>query len=141
MKKQNQTKEQMQRKKNQGMNWIWIRSRYAIYLRDGMACVYCGADATTKRMGLDHIVPVAAGGQNKADNLVTCCETCNSRKNTKPMRQWLKEIKDNGSIRKYIDAAIVKEIKPYRKEAKLLLARRKAAKDAAKAAKSHLKIA
>ncbi|KKK72946.1 hypothetical protein LCGC14_2898780, partial [marine sediment metagenome] len=31
------------KEKNQGMNWIRPEKRLAIYLRDGLACCYCGA--------------------------------------------------------------------------------------------------
>lgn len=36
------------KKRTQGMNWIRKDKRLAIYMRDGMACVYCG-------LTLDHL--------------------------------------------------------------------------------------
>jgi hypothetical protein len=32
----------LRKEKNQGMNWISQHKRLAIYLRDGLACCYCG---------------------------------------------------------------------------------------------------
>ena len=62
-----------------GMNWIRKPKRLAIYLRDGMACVYCGAgieDGAT--LTLDHVRTRSNGGGNEAGNLVTCCRKCNT---------------------------------------------------------------
>jgi hypothetical protein len=63
----------------QGMNWISQHKRLAIYLRDNLACVYCG-DAVEQgaKLTLDHVVPVSKGGTNGGDNLVTCCHRCNT---------------------------------------------------------------
>lgn len=63
----------------QGMNWCRPSTRLAVYLRDGLACVYCGdtIEEGTK-FTLDHITPVSKGGTNKPKNLVTCCHRCNS---------------------------------------------------------------
>lgn len=63
----------------QGMNWISQVSRLAIYLRDGLACVYCQASVEGgARLTLDHLRPRIAGGTNEARNLVTACVSCNS---------------------------------------------------------------
>jgi 5-methylcytosine-specific restriction endonuclease McrA len=67
------------RKQNFGMNWISQHKRLAIYLRDGLACCYCGASVTDEvKLTLDHIIPHSHGGSNNETNLVTCCHTCNS---------------------------------------------------------------
>lgn len=66
-------------KKYQGMNWIRKEKRLAIYLRDGLACCYCGATVEDgARLTLDHIVPHSHGGSNNESNLVTACQKCNS---------------------------------------------------------------
>lgn len=65
--------------RTQGMNWIRKTTRLAIYLRDGLACAYCGATLEDgARLSLDHIRPYSAGGSNKPSNLITCCGQCNS---------------------------------------------------------------
>lgn len=79
---------------NQGSNWIRRSTRLAIYDRDGFSCVYCGAGAEQEgvALGLDHVNPRELGGSNKPRNLVTCCESCNVDKSTKPIKQWLAEL-------------------------------------------------
>lgn len=63
----------------QGMNWISQVSRLAIYLRDGLACLYCSASVEGgARLTLDHVKPRSKGGTNGATNLVTACVSCNS---------------------------------------------------------------
>jgi hypothetical protein len=51
----------------QGMNWIRQEKRLAIYLRDGLACCWCGFTVEDGvRFTLDHIVPRQMGGGNDA---------------------------------------------------------------------------
>ena len=58
----------------------------AIYDLYNHACIYCGA---TKRLELDHIVPLFSGGPHCEDNLVVACKPCNSSKRAKPLEAWL----------------------------------------------------
>lgn len=76
------------RKPGQGSKWIRKTTRLAIYLRDGMACVYCGAGAEDADLTLDHVRPCALGGQNVARNLVTCCKLCNDAKGALSLTLW-----------------------------------------------------
>ncbi len=73
--------------KRHGMNWIRKDQRLAIYLRDGMACVWCGdgvEDGAT--LTLDHCTPYVRGGSNAASNLVTACRRCNSARGARSLR-------------------------------------------------------
>jgi hypothetical protein len=73
-----------------GMNWIRQEKRLAIYLRDGMACAYCGdAVETGAALQLDHIIPVEKGGSNEAENLVTCCDRCNLAKAERNVAEFI----------------------------------------------------
>jgi 5-methylcytosine-specific restriction endonuclease McrA len=74
--------------KNQGMNWIRPEKRLAIYLRDGLACVYCGSGCERDRLTLDHLTPYSKSGSNDPSNLVTCCLTCNSTRGAKSWRRF-----------------------------------------------------
>lgn len=110
-----------------GGKWIQPRKRLAIYLRDGMACVYCGAkveDGAT--LSLDHLLPQSYGGGNHEGNLVTCCHSCNSKRGNMDLGQWL-EVACGDKAAK-IAALIVKhtglDLAPYRAEAKAIIARR-----------------
>jgi hypothetical protein len=56
------------------------RLRYEIFRRDNHTCRYCGAAAPDVPLRIDHVTPVALGGTDLPDNLVTACEPCNSGK-------------------------------------------------------------
>lgn len=48
--------------------------------RDGNACIICGRTLDDSEMVIDHIVPVALGGNSEIDNLQLLCYSCNVRK-------------------------------------------------------------
>jgi len=54
--------------------------RRMIFNRDGNKCLRCG---DTEKLTIDHINPVAHGGENKLINLQTLCRSCNSWKGVK----------------------------------------------------------
>ena len=72
--------------------WIRPGRRRAIYLRDGLACVYCEASQAVTpdlELTLDHIVARSAGGGHNSTNLVTCCKTCNSSRKGLDLKVWI----------------------------------------------------
>lgn len=79
--------------RNQGMNWCRPATRLAIYLRDGMACVYCDAGVENcERLTLDHLKPHSRGGSNDPTNLVTCCVRCNSSRGVRSVTAFCKAV-------------------------------------------------
>ena len=75
--------------KYQGSKWIRREKRLAIYLRDGLACVYCGATVEDGAMlTLDHIQPHCTGVDNHETNLVTACRRCNSSRADRPVAEF-----------------------------------------------------
>jgi 5-methylcytosine-specific restriction endonuclease McrA len=52
-------------------------NRGNIFRRDGYACLYCGS---TKSLTIDHVIPRSQGGRDTWENLVTCCQRCNTFK-------------------------------------------------------------
>lgn len=73
----------------QGMNWIRKEKRLAIYLRDGMACCYCGAAVEDgAKLTLDHVIAHSNGGSNKETNLVTACHRCNSARGNRSLPKF-----------------------------------------------------
>jgi 5-methylcytosine-specific restriction endonuclease McrA len=54
--------------------------RQRIYRRDLETCRYCGRRGREVRLELDHVFPVARGGGDQIDNLVTSCRECNRAK-------------------------------------------------------------
>ena len=61
------------------------KTRFEVFKRDGFRCQYCGAHPPAALLECDHIVPVAAGGKNHMDNLVTACEDCNRGKGARSL--------------------------------------------------------
>lgn len=51
--------------------------RFDVFKRDGFVCAYCGATPPNVVLQVDHIHPVAEGGTNAIDNLITSCQPCN----------------------------------------------------------------
>lgn len=71
------------------MKWCRHSTRLAIYLRDGLACVWCGVGAESGvSLTLDHLTPRADGGTNQSTNLVTACRDCNSARQDTPASAW-----------------------------------------------------
>lgn len=79
--------------KNHGRNWLRPERRLALYLRDGLACAYCGAGVEEGVvLTLDHLQPYCQGGSNESSNLVTCCLRCNSSRGKRPWRAFAKAV-------------------------------------------------
>jgi hypothetical protein len=54
--------------------------RFDVLNRDGFKCRYCGQSAPDVVLHADHVIPVAKGGTNSPDNLVSACSSCNGGK-------------------------------------------------------------
>ena len=59
---------------------ISTRRRFEIFKRDNFTCQYCGQHPPQAVLEIDHIVPVAAGGDSGNPNLITACKACNRGK-------------------------------------------------------------
>jgi hypothetical protein len=116
-------------RKWQGMNWISQVKRLAIYLRDGMACAYCGDSVETgARLSVDHVVPHSCGGTNDTHNLVTACERCNKSKNGRTLRKfsvalalYLNHGTTPEAIRAHVKACTRRDLQPFRAEAEKMI--------------------
>ena len=84
--------------------------RFDIFRRDGFTCQYCGRQPSDVVLEVDHITPVAEGGDNDQMNLVTACEDCNRGKGKKlldrPQRPdadlaWLESQQELSELRRY----------------------------------------
>jgi len=65
---------------------VWRRIRSAIFKRDDYTCQYCGKRGV--KLECDHVTPIARGGSNDDDNLVTACFVCNRSKRDKTLAEW-----------------------------------------------------
>jgi len=61
------------------------RARFEVFKRDGFKCQYCGNHPPAVVLEVDHIVPVALGGKDAIDNLLTACFDCNRGKAANPL--------------------------------------------------------
>lgn len=76
------------------------RTVYRTILASG-PCVYCGEPATC----LDHVRPLARGGEETASNLVPACKDCNSRKSARLLIHWNPERVAHGAAQSSLVAA------------------------------------
>ncbi|MBD2676327.1 MULTISPECIES: HNH endonuclease [Nostoc] len=51
-----------------------------VWQRDKYQCRSCGKTASEINLTIDHIIPLARGGQNDMSNLQTLCLACNQQK-------------------------------------------------------------
>lgn len=56
---------------------IGKKLRFDVFKRDKFVCAYCGSSPPDVVLQVDHIHPVAEGGLNNIDNLITSCQPCN----------------------------------------------------------------
>lgn len=69
---------------------INYRTRFKVMQRDDFKCQICGASPAMQAgvlLHVDHIVPVAKGGQATMDNLQTLCQKCNLGKSDLDMNK------------------------------------------------------
>jgi len=83
----------------QGMRWCRSTRRLGLYIRDGLACVWCGDTIESgATLTLDHIVPYANGGGtwgnggNENSNLLTACKSCNSSRGRRSVEAFASAI-------------------------------------------------
>lgn len=60
-------------------------TRFDIFRRDKFTCQYCGRTPPLVILHVDHITPVAKGGDNDPLNLLTSCQECNLGKSAKDL--------------------------------------------------------
>ncbi len=63
---------------------ISTKLRFEIFQRDKFTCRYCGRKISDGiRLEIDHKTPIAEGGTDEYNNLITACNECNSGKSNK----------------------------------------------------------
>lgn len=59
-----------------------IRDRFNHF---GNLCAYCGSDGD---LHIEHVTPIAKGGNHVLNNIIPACHRCNYSKNTHPVEEW-----------------------------------------------------
>ncbi len=72
------------------------RTRFEVFKRDGFACQYCGSHPPDVILEVDHVVPVADGGDDDEGNLVTSCFNCNRGKSDVGLNVVPKSLAERG---------------------------------------------
>jgi DnaD/phage-associated family protein len=62
--------------------------RFEVFQRDRHTCQYCGRRAPEVELEVDHLIPVARGGTDDFENLITSCRECNSGKSAKLIERF-----------------------------------------------------
>lgn len=62
---------------------ITKKIRFEVFKRDSFTCQYCGGCSPDIVLEIDHINPIANGGDNDILNLITSCVACNRGKGAK----------------------------------------------------------
>lgn len=65
------------RRSSSGNRAISPKTRWTVFCRDDIRCIYCNRKPPEVTLHVDHKISVAAGGSDELDNLVTACEECN----------------------------------------------------------------
>ena len=67
------------------MRHIPAQLRRLVFSRSGERCEYCRLSQAGQEAAfhIDHVTPVAAGGETSADNLALACVSCSLRKGAK----------------------------------------------------------
>lgn len=88
------------------------KTRFEVFKRDSFTCQYCGVSAPDAVLCVDHINPVAGGGEDDILNLITSCEPCNQGKGARTLD-------DNSAVTK--QKAQLDELNKRREQLEMML--------------------
>ena len=92
------------------------KTRFEVFKRDSFTCQYCGRMAPDVVLEVDHINPIANGGDDDIMNLVTSCFDCNRGKGKR-------KLTESDEIKKQQEQ--LKELNSKREQLKMMLDWRK----------------
>lgn len=98
--------------------------RFNVFKRDRFTCQYCGQSPPAVILELDHVIPVAEGGDDSSANLTTACFDCNRGKGARQ----LSDIPETVAERMAKQMELRKQLEAYNK---FLASSRKSISDAA----------
>ena len=76
------------RRRGNRVFFITTKEIQNLYLQ---SCLYCGSK---DEIQIDHIIPVAKGGEHRIGNLAAACKSCNMSKKDKFLAEWRYESKN-----------------------------------------------
>ena len=110
----------------------WLRpvTRWGLYLRDGLSCLYCGitvAELIEARgenfLTIDHLKPRCCGGTSDPYNLMAACYDCNQGKGRRTMTKFCRDFSLNRhTVKSRIERRRRRDLGAYREAARVLLA-------------------
>ena len=62
-------------------------NNHTLFRRDAYLCLYCGKRFSGGQLSRDHVTPVARGGIDHWNNVVTACKRCNNHKASRTPEQ------------------------------------------------------
>ena len=62
-------------------------NRRNVFWRDNHQCQYCAKIFKFDELTMDHVVPKSYGGDKSWENIVTSCESCNSKKRNRTPKE------------------------------------------------------
>jgi hypothetical protein len=95
-----------------GRKPIGPKIRFEVFKRDSFKCQYCGASAPEVLLQVDHVKPIAAGGDDDLLNYLTSCVPCNQGKGAR-------ELSDNSVVEKQRDQ--LEELQARREQLDMML--------------------
>lgn len=66
--------------------------RDKVYNKCGGRCAYCGK--RFKKLEIDHLIPLSAGGSSELDNLLPACSLCNRVKKDLSLEEFKDLVRD-----------------------------------------------
>jgi len=92
--------------------------REMVCKRDKGRCFYCLRRLRAGVLELDHVVPLAHGGDNSAKNAVACCHECNCAKGEGTAEEFLRKLFRQGALSQTELTQRMGALKSFRGEAR-----------------------
>lgn len=64
----------------------WLRE---IRTKPFIRCHWCGTKVSSRKIHMDHVIPLSKGGSHTIGNLCAACPDCNCEKRAKSLTDWI----------------------------------------------------
>ena len=101
-------KSRRQRNKKFGIQGTFSEKDFEIKLfNHKFKCFYCGCELDKNNITRDHYIPLCSGGTDTIDNIVPCCKKCNTKKNNKSPKEFIKSMDNHDPSQENFDNGIL----------------------------------